>query len=110
MLEKLGILDSLMPQQIGLFNLAIIGIKLFILVFIIKFLRRKISDPTAVTLITLGLAYLLLFRWAWLWIPLLLIVIILPHGPIDVMFDLALGGGGGEAKKKKESVRKRKKA
>ncbi len=104
-------LESLMPS-LGLIDLVLLGVRLLCLVFIIHWVRRRITDSTAVTLITLVLSYLLLFRWAGLWIPIILLIVVLPHGPLNLMFDLALGGGAGaeEAKKKKSKVKKARKA
>lgn len=101
------IISQLLPQ-IGTMSMIMILIRLLCLVFIIHWVRRRLTGSVAVTLVTLVLSYLLLFHWASFWIPIVLLIIVLPHGPLTLLFDLALGGGGGEeAKKKKSEVRKK---
>ncbi len=100
---------SLTPQ-VGILELIMIAIRVIVLIFIVKWVRERITGSTAATLITIVLSYFILFHWASFWIPIVLLLIVLPHGPLNIMFDLALGGGGaseGSIKKKKASQKKR---
>lgn len=99
-------LETLIPQ-VGMFELIMIAIKVIVLMFIVKWVRARITGSTAVTIITILLSYFILFEWASFWIPLILFIIVIPHGPLDIMFDLALGGGGGEEAKKKKNMKKK---
>ena len=105
-----SIMDLIPSLDAGLstWDLIMIGIRTVGLISIIHFVRSRITSSTLATITTLVLAYLLLFRWATLFLPVLVLVIFLPHGPLNLIFDIALGGGGGEeAARKKKSKRRR---
>ncbi|MFW5902655.1 MAG: hypothetical protein ACOCTT_02085 [archaeon] len=104
-----GFLADLTPE-IGTWDMIMIGIRLVGLISIIHFVRTKITNSAAATIIILVLSYILLFRYATFFLPVLVIIIFIPHGPLQLIFDLALGGGAGpeEAKKKKSKMRKMK--
>jgi len=106
-----SIMDLIPNLDPGLstWDLIMIGVRTVGLISIIHFVRSRITSSTLATITTLVLAYLLLFRWATLFLPVLVLVIFLPHGPLNLIFDIALGGGGAgpEEAKKKKSQKKR---
>lgn len=87
-------------------DLIMLGIRVVGLISIIHFVRSRITESVIATILVLVLSYLILFRWATLLLPILILVIFLPHGPLNLLFDIALGGGGGE----EAAARKRRKA
>lgn len=105
-----GFIADLTPN-LGTWDMIMIGVRLVGLISIIHFVRTKITNSAAATLIVLVLSYLLLFQYATFFLPVLVIIIFIPHGPLQLIFDLALGGGAGpeETKKKKSQVKRRKK-
>lgn len=108
---------SLIPS-IGTWDLILLGIKVFLLLYIVRWVRRRLTNSTAMTVIILVLGYLLLFRWSGFWIPVLVFLLALSHGVLELAFDLAIGKpwkksemGEGEKKKaaeKRKGERKKK--
>ena len=96
MLTILGIFDSLNPfssvsaitQEI---NLVIFGFKIVIMLFIISFVRSRFGGGKIVTLITLGLVYILLFtNYFALFGPMMFIYMFLIFGFTTIVFDMSI--------------------
>lgn len=105
----LGTFDNFFMQLFGMqdnFSLIILGVKLVILLFIVSFVRNRFGAGVIPTLLTLGLAYIILFHsWA-LFGPLMLIYLFIVFGFTAILFDLSIAkpwSGRGEGENPQDS-------
>ena len=67
-----------------------IGFKIVVLIFIIGFVRARFTDNTLVTILTLGLGYIVLFQYWYLFGPMMLIYLFIIFGFSAVLVDIAI--------------------
>ena len=98
-------------------NLLLFAFKIVILLFIIQFVRNRFGSGTIVTLLVLGLGYVMLFTdYFLIFGPMMFIYMFIAFGFISLLFDLAIakpwqkmGGESAEAGTDyKDSLRRRK--